>query len=286
MPDKSLRDCEVVDKANQMVWVPGGEFSMGATDAYPEEAPETRRSVTGFWLSKYEITNALFKEFVDATGYVTDAEKQSASVVFVMPDGLDAVAGTQWWRFVPGASWHSPLGPDSDIYGKENYPVVHVSHADALAYASWRGHRLPTEAEWEYAAGFDQTPATGQQVKRHDVWQANVWQGVFPFNNRVEDGHSGTAPVGCFAPNPAGLHDMIGNVWEWTSDWYFPGHHAGNNSRQQGGYDPRQPGVAVKVIKGGSYLCAANYCRRYRPTARHAQETGLGAAHIGFRTVR
>lgn len=292
-----------VNKYNDMIWVPPGEFLMGSNNTYPEEAPIVRRQVDGFWMSKYEVTNAQFAEFVNATGYITDAEKpldakafpnlpaemlHAGSVVFVMPTDLQAGGSiTQWWQFVPGANWQSPLGPGSDIKDKQYHPVVHISHTDALAYAQWRGHALPTESQWEYAASIgSKNKQHSQLLKRDQIWQANIWQGVFPINNLAEDGHSSTAPVGCFTANSAGLHDMIGNVWEWTSDWYYPNHTEDDNSEFANGYDPRQPGVEVKVIKGGSYLCADNYCQRYRPAARHAQETGLGAAHIGFRTVR
>ena len=289
-----------------MVWVEGGAFTRGASGFYPEEAPPGEIEVDGFWIDRFEVTNTRFSEFVEATGYVSIAEREPnpedfpgidaellepGSVVFIRPSE-SAGRLTQWWQFVPGANWREPTGPGSSIKGREHYPVVHVAYEDALAYANWLGHTLPTETQWEYAArgGLDKAIfAWGNEFLLEGKHQANTWQGVFPVMNSNEDGFSGTAPVGCFPANGYGLHDMIGNVWEWVDAWYYPGHgqqvSANGNSHAQG-YDPRQPGVPVKVIKGGSYLCAENYCRRYRPAARHAQETMLGATHIGFRTVK
>ena len=285
-----------------MVRVEGGSFTRGATEFYPEEGPTGEIRVDGFWIDRFEVTNARFSEFVNATGYVTVAERrpdpedfpgiepsllQPGSVVFIMPTEA-AGSLVQWWRFVPGANWREPTGPGSSIKGREDHPVVHIAYQDALAYANWLGHALPTEAQWEYAArgGLDQAHfAWGDEFLVDGKHQANTWQGVFPVTNANEDNFPGTAPVGCFPANGYDLHDMIGNVWEWVDDWYYPAHKQ-QVSVDEKGYDPRQPGVPVKVIKGGSYLCAENYCRRYRPAARHPQETTLGAAHIGFRTVK
>jgi len=293
---------------DNMVWVPAGSFIMGASGYYPEEGPLQKVSLAGFWIDKHEVTNAQFSRFVAATGYVTVAERQPdpndfpsirakdlkpGSAVFIMPtEFVNGGSLTQWWQFIAGAHWRQPTGPGSNIAGKEHHPVVHVAYEDALAYADWLGHDLPTEAQWEYAArgGLEQqTYSWGEELTPDNKWQANTWQGLFPIRNTEEDGHIGTAPVGCYPENAYGLHDISGNVWEWVADWYYPRHQDRQGvvqDQQAKGYDPRQPGRPVKVIKGGSYLCAENYCRRYRPAARHAQETTLGAAHIGFRTVK
>jgi len=292
-------DCGTTSEHDGMVWIEGGVYSKGATGFYPDESPLREVQVDGFWIDRFEVTNARFAEFVAATGYVTVAERQpqpedfpgidpallqAGSVVFTMPTAADGKL-TQWWRFVPGAHWRQPAGPGSSIEGLEQHPVVHITHEDAQAFAEWHGHDLPTEAQWEYAArgGLEQAVyAWGDEFLVAGKQQANTWQGMFPLLNEREDGYTGSAPVGCFPANGYGLHDMIGNVWEWVDDWYYPVYGTPGN----GGHDPRQPGLPVKVIKGGSYLCADNYCRRYRPAARHAQEATLGAAHIGFRTVK
>jgi formylglycine-generating enzyme required for sulfatase activity len=247
-----------------MVWVPAGAIEMGS-DVYPEE---TRRNanVAGFWMDRTEVTNADFAAFVRATNYVTVAERpgKKGAAVFVMPSGdanLSSVAA--WWRYVEGANWRHPGGPDTSIEGRENFPVVAVTLEDAAAYAKWKGRRLPTEAEWERAA----RAGAAQLPEREQPKDANTWQGVFPIIDTAEDGFTGIAPVGCFKPNAFGVHDMIGNVWELTADTFES--HA----------------PAAHVIKGGSFLCAPNYCLRYRPAARQPQEDGLGTSHIGFRTV-
>ncbi len=198
---------------------------------------------------------------------------------------------TEWWRYVPGADWRHPNGPDSSIDGKDNHPVVHIAYADAQAYAQWLGRELPTEAEWEFAArgGLDGADyAWGDEPNPDGQWMANSWQGFFPFEDEGSDGYHGTAPVGCFAPNGYGLFDMIGNVWEWATDWY----RAGDDMTIDGAMNPTGPaemsatvGGPVRVIKGGSWLCSPNFCARYRPAARQPQEADLGANHIGFRTV-
>lgn len=235
-----------------MVWVAGGEFSMGSDAHYPEEAPERAARVDGFWIDRHEVTNAQFAQFVATTEYVTLAERDTDA-----PAG-SAVFASGGWQYVEGASWREPEGPGSSVEGRERHPVVHVALEDAEAYAAWLGRALPTETQWEYAAAAQQGPA-----------QANTWQGRFPVRNTAEDGYPGTAPVGCFAPNRHGLHDMIGNVWELTATaaWTVPGRGPAN------------------VIKGGSHLCAPNFCRRYRATARQTQEHALGTGHVGFRTV-
>ncbi len=295
----SQADCKDASEHREMVWLEGGSYTRGATGFYPDEGPQETVRVDGFWIGRFEVTNARFSEFVAETGYVTVAERQPdpkdfpdidpallkpGSVVFTMPT-QPAGNLTQWWRFVPGANWREPTGPGSSIDGLEHHPVAHIAHEDARAFAEWLGHDLPTEAQWEYAArgGLERAVyAWGDEFLIDGQHQANTWQGIFPMVNAAEDHYSASAPVGCFPANGYGLYDMIGNLWEWVDDWYYPAH----GTPGSGGHDPRQPGVPVKVIKGGSYLCAENYCRRYRPAARHAQELTLSAAHIGFRTVK
>ena len=276
-----------------MVRLDGGAFLMGSDTHYPEEGPERRASVGPFWIDRSEVTNAQFAAFVEATGHVTIAERgldpaahphlpesltRPGSMVFAPPrrvTGLDDP--TQWWRYLPGATWRAPLGPGSSIDGFESHPVVHVAYEDALAYARWLGRDLPTEAEWEYAArgglvGADE--AWDEAFDPVSGWKANTWQGRFPAENRVSDGFLTTAPVGCFAANGYGLRDMTGNVWEYVRDAWTP--------RPAGGAAPE---AARVTVKGGSWLCAPNYCARYRPAARQPQELSLGSNHIGFRTV-
>lgn len=273
-----------------MVWIRGGRFTMGASDAYPEEADPIAASVDGFWIDRYDVTNAQFAAFVQATGYSTLAERKPGSVVFVQP--TDRQPGV--WRFVSGANWRHPQGPGSDLEGRANHPVVQVAYEDAFAYARWAGRELPTEAQWEFAArgGLErQRYVWGADAAPNGKPMANTWQGEFPFRNTGNDGYPGTSPVGCFPANGYGLYDMAGNVWQWTSTWYRPRHDSavvGNDPAdpsQAQGFDPRQPGVPTLVLKGGSHLCAPSYCLRYRPSARQAQEPGLATSHIGFRTV-
>ena len=300
-----------------MVWIPGGTFRMGSQDHYPEEAPVHRVAVDGFWMDRTPVTNAQFRRFVEATGYRTFCETppdpaqypgalpemlQPASVVFVGTDGpVDLRDHFRWWRFVPGASWRHPRGPDSSIDGLDDHPVVHVALVDVEAYARWAGKRLPTEAEWELAArgGPEDTEfAWGDSLTPGGRHMANTWQGMFPWQNLVEDGYQGTSPVGAFPPNGHGLVDMIGNVWEWTTDWYTPRHPeeaakaccVPKNPRgghEEESFDPAQPRVRIprKVMKGGSHLCAPNYCRRYRPAARMAQPVDTSTSHLGFRCI-
>ena len=268
--------------------LPGGRFFMGSEDHYREEAPVEEAEVAPFNIDLHEVTNVQFAEFVHATGYVTLAERK-APEGFEKP-GSAVFSGTEW-SFVSGANWRHPEGPDSTIEGRDHEPVVQVALVDAKAYAEWKGRRLPTEIEYEYAArgGLNGKEfAWGDGLTPGGRYKANNWQGVFPFSNTGSDGHKGRAPVGCYDANGYGIYDMIGNVWEWTSDPYFPDRRFGDDedpSLPPNGLDPRQPDVPVGVIKGGSYLCAENHCRRYRPAARHAQDTGLGTNHIGFRTA-
>jgi len=257
----------------QFVAIPSGQFTKGAQPLYPEEAPEMSLHITGFEILAHEVTNAEFARFVAATGHVTTAERSAAaggpgagSAVFVMPASRSDP--TQTWELVSGATWKSPEGPGSDISARALHPVVHVSLADAEAYAAWAGGRLPTEEEWEYAAALGLPDAADPQSGAFDAAGkpvANTWQGFFPLTDEGADGFTGRAPAGCFAPGETGLYDMFGNVWEWTTT-------------------PFQPGA--NTIKGGSYLCADNFCRRYRPSARQPQETDFSSSHIGFRIVR
>jgi formylglycine-generating enzyme required for sulfatase activity len=292
------------------VWIEGRTFVMGDDDERPEERVEHEVTVSSFWIDRHEVTNAQFARFVAATGYRTLAERGldpknhpgmppellvPGSVVFSIPDGIvNLIDVRQWWRFVPGADWRHPLGPGSSIEGKDNHPVVGVAYEDALAYASWLGRDLPTEAQWELAAqgGLDgATYSWGDEYyDPAQGWKANTWQGLFPLKDGADDGYHGTAPVGCFTPNGYGLFDMAGNVWEYALDWWVPSHPSPAAS------DPKGPPEALAVrytsgadpfvvTKGGSWLCAPNFCARYRPAARQPQELGLGASHLGFRTV-
>lgn len=267
---------------------------------YPEEGPLQPRHLKGFWMDRTEVTNADFAKFVAATGYLTVAERpvdtarypgmpsnmqQPGAVVFTMPTDLRQGGDlTQWWKYRAGASWRQPAGPGSTVNGKESMPVVAVTWADAQAYARWKGHELPSEAEWEWAARGAAPAGPGDTVQ---PLQANTWQGIFPITNQASDGFTGVAPVGCFTPNAYGLFDMIGNVWELTADVYRPFHDARDNvPPDQRPLDTRTHAPGQQhVIKGGSYLCAPNYCMRYRASARQAQEDDLAAGHVGFRTI-
>ncbi|SNT11800.1 Formylglycine-generating enzyme, required for sulfatase activity, contains SUMF1/FGE domain [Tardiphaga sp. OK246] len=303
--------------ADELIEVPGGEFRMGTDDRYPEEAPVHRVRVDPFMIEKAPVTNAQFRKFVTETGHVTVAEivphieqypgalpemLYAGSLVFQKPSAVAGLADWgQWWSFLKGADWRHPYGPGSDIADLDDHPVVHVAFADAQAYAEWRGRDLPTEAEWEFAArgGLDGAEfAWGDEFTPQGRHMANTWQGVFPIDNLATDGFERTSPISAFPPNGYGLHDMIGNVWEWTSDWYAPKHHADptkaccipTNPRGgvvEGSFDPNQPAIRIprKVLKGGSHLCAPNYCRRYRPAARHAEPIDTSTCHIGFRCV-
>ena len=285
-----------------VVKVSGGTFAMGS-DFYDEEGPIRQTSVGDFWIDKHEVTNRQFAEFVAATGYITVAEKpvdpaqfgvpvEQIPADFLMPGSAVFTPPARpsnnyndWWTYVPGAYWRMPDGPDG-APAVDEQPVVHMSADDMFAYAKWRGGRLPTEAEWEYAAGFGEDRYTEQP----DGERANSWQGVFPAENLATDGFTGRAPVGCFEPNALGLFDMVGNVWEVTSDLYRPGHDPSDTDNPRGpseasAYDPVNPGLPSLVMKGGSYLCAPNYCQRYRPQSRQGRDPGLGTSNAGFRLV-
>jgi formylglycine-generating enzyme required for sulfatase activity len=300
-----------------MVWVPPATYQMGSANHYPEERPAHRVSVGGFWMDRYPVTNERYARFVEAAGHTTFAEippgpaqypgalpdmLYAGSLVFVRPDGpVDRRNIGNWWSYMKGADWRHPQGPESSIVGRERHPVVHVTFGDAEAFAKWEGKELPTEAEWELAArgGLDGAPfAWGDTLLVEGRYMANTWQGEFPWQNLVEDGYEGTSPVDVFPPNGYGIHDMIGNVWEWTTDWYSPTHGteilsrccAPRNPRgvrQEESYDPSQPEIRIprKVIKGGSHLCAPNYCRRYRPAARFPEPIDTSTCHLGFRCI-
>ncbi|QEN12768.1 formylglycine-generating enzyme family protein [Mycolicibacterium sp. ELW1] len=286
----------------ELVEVPGGAFRMGSTNFYPEEAPIHTVTVDAFAIERHPVTNAQFAEFVAATGHVTVAEKpldpalypgvpqadlQPGALVFRSTAGpVDLRDWRQWWDWAPGANWRAPFGPGSSIAGKANHPVVQVAYPDAAAYARWAGRRLPTEAEWEYAARAGSTTeyAWGAEPTVDGSLMANTWQGRFPYRNDGALGWTGTSPVGTFPPNRLGLVDMIGNVWEWTTT-RFSAHHliAQQNSCCP---PPTEPDPTVsQALKGGSHLCAPEYCHRYRPAARSPQSQDTSTTHIGFRCV-
>jgi formylglycine-generating enzyme required for sulfatase activity len=291
---------------------------MGSEEFYPEERPVHEVAVSGFWIDRHAVTNAQFARFVEATWYVTLAERPlnpkefpgapvenlvPGSMVFHKTQGpVDLRSPANWWGWTPGASWQRPGGPSSSLNGLEQHPVVHLAYEDVVAYALWAGKALPTEAEWEFAArgGLDGARFTwGDEHLPAGRAMANTWQGEFPWQNLLTDGFEGTSKVGSFPPNGYGLYDMAGNVWEWTSDWYVP-RHADDNATSCCGppenprilspdksYDPGQPQFRIprKVVKGGSHLCAPNYCLRYRPAARQPQMIDTGMSHLGFRCI-
>ena len=306
-----------------MVWIPGGEFSMGAQDptdmhdavgmqATEDSRPVHRAYVDGFWMDATEVTNAQFASFVKATGYVTVAERKPrvedfpgakpedlvpGSVMFSPPNhAVPLTNELAWWSYVPGVNWRHPSGPSSSIQGKDRWPVIHVAYEDALAYARWAGKRLPTEAEWEFAARGGLTGQLfpwGNALKVADRWMANSHQGHFPDHDSGADAFPGLAPVAQFPANGYGLHDVAGNVWEWVSDWYRPDYYsqlAGGVARNPQGptdsFDPSEPGLKKRVHRGGSFLCTDQFCSRYMVGTRGKGEISTGTNHLGFRCVK
>jgi len=269
--------------------IKGGTYRPGSEQGYPDEVVLGTADVADFMIDRTEVSQAQFAAFVAATGYVTEAERTGGGAVFQVPTQAQlSEQSMPWWRFVAGASWRQPGGPDQAKPVSGNQPVALVTLEDAQAYAHWLGNELPTEAEWEYAArgGRDGEPGALAPVDGQGKPTANYWQGIFPFDNAATDGYPGVAPVGCFSPNGYGLFDMIGNLWEWTSDVYtgaLQNHANGDPARL--GFRPIL-GVPRQVIKGGSFLCASNYCMRYRVAARQRQEANLATGHVGFRTIR
>ncbi|MGA8473760.1 MAG: formylglycine-generating enzyme family protein [Candidatus Cybelea sp.] len=297
-------------KHEAMVWIEGGSFRMGSDRFYPEEAPVREVGVEGFWIDTYAVTNAEFSKFVRKTGYMTVAERplnpddfpgakleslDPGALVFHMTAGpVDLRDYSQWWAWVPGACWKHPKGPGSSIKSNPDHPVVHVAYEDAEAFARWSGKRLPTEAEWEFAArgGLDgQDFVWGGEIEPAGKPAANTWQGIFPWKSTSPTGPH-TLPVGQFSPNGYGLYDMAGNVWEWTSDWFASDRSAVQSpccagDPRERSYDPCQPEIRIprKVLKGGSFLCSPSYCLRFRPAARSPQAIDTGMSHLGFRCV-
>lgn len=300
-----------------MVRIPGGTFLMGSDNFYPEESPVHRVAVDGFWMDEQQVTNAEFRRFAQETGYVTLAERPPnpsdypgidptllvpGSLVFQRPSRRVSLNDYRlWWAYLPGACWKHPEGPTSTLNGRERHPVVHIAYADAEAYAAWAGKQLPTEAEWEFAArgGLDGAAFVwGDEFAPKGRMMANTWQGEFPWQNLATDGYEGTSPVRTFPPNGYGLYDMAGNVWEWTSDFFTPRHPneviksccIPRNPRVEAAEQSlvgNLPGIDIprKVLKGGSHLCAPNYCLRYRPAARQGEMVDSAASHIGFRCI-
>jgi len=306
-----------------MVWIPGGEFSMGANDppdmspvgmnATHDARPIHRVSVDGFFMDRTDVTNAQFAAFVHATGYVTVAERKPTAAEFPGAPPENLIAGAvvfsppshavpltdhfQWWSYVVGANWRHPLGPKSSTHGKDDYPVVHIAYEDAVAYAEWAGKRLPTEAEWEFAArgGAAGEPFVwGDAFRPNGAWMANTHQGHFPDVDTGNDGYAGIAPVAQYRPNQYGLYDMAGNVWQWTSDWYRPDYYsqlartgvARNPRGPDSSFDPSEPGQSKKVHRGGSFLCTDQYCSRYIVGTRGKGDPSTGTNHLGFRCVK
>ena len=300
-----------------MVWVHGGSFRMGSDDWYPEERPVREVAVDGFWMDEHQVTVAQFRRFVKATGYITRAEREldpalypGADPVLLVPGALvfrrtrgpvDLRDVRNWWAYVPGARWNEPEGPGTSVVGRDRHPVTQVAYEDAEAYAAWAGKELPTEAEWEFAArgGLDQKTYTwGDEFAPRGRMMANTWQGEFPWQNLMLDKYEGTSPVKSFPPNGFGLYDMAGNVWEWTSDLFRSRHPAEVTHACCTPGDVRAPhtgegerlavlplAIPRRVTKGGSHLCAPNYCHRYRPAARQAEDVDTSTAHIGFRCI-
>jgi formylglycine-generating enzyme required for sulfatase activity len=303
-PEVPLLVEEPSDTPDGMVWIPGGKFEMGSDRGFQDERPLHSVELDGFWMDTHEVTNAQFEKFVNETGYLTIAELSpnpedfpGAEPSLLVPGALvlDKKPGEEMytWEYRPGASWKHPMGPGSSLEGKEDHPVVHVCWDDAVAYCEWAGKSLATEAQWEYAARGGEAPAEfiwGDSMTGEDgSYYANIWQGQFPVTNEMVDPYFHTAPVGQFEPNGFGLYDMAGNVWEWCADWFRPDGYSTHTRRNPTGpetsFDPLEPGLPKRVTRGGSFLCADNSCRGYRPTARMKSSVDTGLFHTGFRTV-
>jgi formylglycine-generating enzyme required for sulfatase activity len=317
MTQQPTDDPGLAPPGKDMSWIPGGTFLMGSDEFYPEERPVHPVSVDGFWMDQHPVTVADFRRFVKATGYVTVAERPLDPADFPGADPAMLVPGAlvfhrtrgpvnlsdfhNWWAYVPGASWRRPEGPGSTIVGRDRHPVTQVAFEDAEAYAAWAGKSLPTEAEWEFAARGALEGARfvwGDEFAPKGRMLANTWQGEFPWQNTLDDGFEGTSPVRSFPPNGYGLYDMAGNVWEWTDDFFTSRHsdpvahaccapHNPRTSSPEGSFGVGQPGENIprRVMKGGSHLCAPNYCLRYRPAARQAETVDTSTGHIGFRCM-
>jgi formylglycine-generating enzyme required for sulfatase activity len=304
-----------------MIWIAGGELILGATDeeGRADEYPQHKVQLDGFWIDETEVTNAQFKKFVEATGYITTAEKDvnweelksqlptgtqkphdsllvASSLVFTPPSYTVSLNdASQWWSWKRGANWKHPQGTGSNIIGKDDHPVVHISWDDAMAYCKWAGKRLPTEAEWEYAAkaGKKHIYPWGNEDVENGTPKANTWQGNFPDKNTLRDKFYRISPVKSFKPNEFGLYDMAGNVWEWCSDWYDANYYKQiqnsltvNPKGSSQSFDPMEPHLPKKVMKGGSFLCNASYCKGYRVSARMKSSPDTGLEHTGFRCVK
>lgn len=294
----------------KMIWIPEGTFKMGSDDpAFHDATPIHNVIIDGFWMDEHEVTNAEYAKFIKASGYKTVAEQPLNPADFpgVPPENLVPGSGVftplpqpvsldnpmEWWKYVPGASWRNPHGPENSVHGNPNDPVVHISYTDAMAFAKWAGKRLPTEAEWEYAAqgGKGRQPYYwGTELKPGGKWMANIYQGNFPDANTAEDGYPDVAPVKSFPANGYGLYDMDGNVWEWTNDFYRPDYYKNSPAKNPQGpadsYDPDEPNIIKRVQRGGSFLCSDQYCIRYRPGSRGKGEINSASNNLGFRCVK
>jgi len=287
-----------------MVWIPGGEFQMGSADFYPEEGPVHAVAVDGFWMDEHPVTVAGFRRFVKATGHVTNAEIAPVAADYPGADPALLVPGSlvfhmtkdpvplndfrNWWSWVPGADWAHPEGPDSNVGGRERHPVTHVAYVDVLAYAKWAGKELPTEAEWEFAArgGLDGAVYPwGDDFAPMGKMMANTWQGEFPWQNLLLDKFAGTSPIRSFPPNGYGLYDVAGNVWEWTRDPFTANHQKDQCCAPSKSDRKTDEPIPRRMIKGGSHLCAPNYCLRYRPAARQSEAEDTSTCHLGFRCI-
>lgn len=307
--DKSFAAKSVGKDDAQMILIPAGEFTMGSP-SFEDAKPVHQVTLSSFWMDEHEVTNSQYAAFVRATGYVTVAERPLNPTDFPSVDPALLVPGSavfqaakrganlndhlQWWKYIPGANWRNPEGPETSIRDRGDHPVTQLAHEDAAAYANWVGKRLPTEAEWEYAAKggmhVSESYYWGTELKEKGKWLANIYQGNFPSKNTLEDGYEGTAPVKSFPANSYGLYDMEGNVWEWCADFYRPDYYADSPVKNPTGptssYDPQEPGAVKRVQRGGSFLCNDTYCERYKAGARGKGEVNSPTNNVGFRCVK